>query len=170
MDYKFTDLELQQAAAALNVIEQKGDPHEFEHVIAHCADNGNGRWVPGSPRYVIACKWAADELARLLGESKERCLRAVEAVFGGDWQRAVFRAILSYANELTRQQAEPDPDPVGTFTNNMLETYERYGLDAMLDYHCGRLGPPYDTVPEPARRQAESPKEEVRFVRMGGAV
>ncbi len=110
MEY-FTSAELCQAAAALAIIEEKGDEDEFRYILKQRTEaaQGNGRWVPGSIRYNLGCDAFADELARLLGESKERCLRAVEAVFGGDKRRAVFDAIVDYASELTGEPTQPGP-------------------------------------------------------------
>lgn len=110
MEY-FTATELCQAVAALAVIEERGDEDEFRYILKQRteAEHGNGRWVRDSIRYNLGCDALADELAGLLGEPKERCLRAAEAVFGGDKRRAVFEAIVDYASELTGEPTQPGP-------------------------------------------------------------
>ena len=155
-----TDLELQQAAFALSIIEERGNDDEFEYIVREHvqAERGNGRWVPDSTRYIIGCQWFAEKLAGLIGEPKARCLRAAKAVFGGDRQRAVFHAILAYAAELTQQQRHVRGEP------DLLDQFNRCGLGAMLDYGCVRgddsAGPapdPQDTTPSRARgRQSVS--------------
>ena len=119
-----TDLELQQAAFALSIIEERGNDDEFEYIVSEHvqAERGNGRWVPDSTRYIIGCEWFAEKLAGLLGEPKARCLRAAHAVFSGDRQRAVFHAILAYAAELTQQQRHVRGEP------DLLDQFNRCGL------------------------------------------
>jgi hypothetical protein len=156
-----TDPELQQAAFALSIIEERGNDDEFEYIVREHvqAERGNGRWVPGSVRYEVGCKWFAENLARLLGESEARCLRAAKAVFGGDRQRAVFRAILSYAAELTHRRPTPEPD--------LLDQFNRYGLGAMLDYGCVRGDDSAGTAPEPRHNGDPVKRPSVRFVAAG---
>jgi hypothetical protein len=172
MDYTIlTDEELRQAAVALSIIQDKGDPDEFQYILAHHREHAERGplGIPGSVGFELNSGPFADELASILGADRERCRRAVQDAFGGDQRarqsRDAFHALLSYAAELTRKRAEPEPDddPVGTFTNNLLETYNRYGLDGIIDYHCGRLGPPYDE-PEPGRESSRPAKERANIL------
>ena len=75
-----TDQELRQAAFALSVIDERGDPHEFEYILAQkCPPApGTDRWVKDSIRYNLGCHILADRLSGLLGESKRRCSKLLK--------------------------------------------------------------------------------------------
>jgi hypothetical protein len=160
-----TECELRQAAVALNIIEEKGDPDEFEYILAHSRRAQRGALGnPESIGFNLNSRLLADRLAGILGESRERCEKAVQLAFGGgDWRargaRDKFRAILAYAAELTPKRREPQSD--------LLDQFNRYGLGAMLDYSCVRGADDTPTA-EPTRRPAtEAPADKVRFVRKG---
>lgn len=116
-----SDFELRQAAVAYNIVQEKGDPHEFEYIMARCHDKrehgplGN----PESIGFPLTCSFLARDLAGVLGESKERCERAVQEAFGGGDSRERqirdrFNALIAYAAEVTGGRPAAAVETAGT--------------------------------------------------------
>jgi hypothetical protein len=144
----FTDSELRQAAFALSVIGDKGHPDELEDRILQRQRAMRNTDTIGNQ---LSRGFLAAALRDHLGEPRARCERAVNDAFGGDWRRARFDAIVAYAAELNQYEPEHEPD--------IQELYERYGLDAMLDYSCVHGALP-DSDPEPERRRETTAKRD----------
>jgi len=100
-----TDQELRQAVFALTIIEERGDPDEFDLILKEARDKtpaADDRWnMTLGVRFQVEAM--ADRLAGLLGESRKRCEIAAVNTIGTGRQRAVFDALVSYADELTGQ-------------------------------------------------------------------
>jgi hypothetical protein len=74
---------------------------------------------------------------------------------GADRQRATLKAILSYAAELERREPEED----------ILDTFNRCGLDAMLDYSEYHRPCDSDPSPAPAAAPQRQRQSSVRVVK-----
>jgi hypothetical protein len=100
-----TDDELRRALLALDIIDRDGDPDELAHLLraARDATPSVDPWGNSTASQEISGRRLAARLARLVGESRGRCDRAAAEVFAPQRQRAVFDALVSYADRLTGQ-------------------------------------------------------------------
>jgi len=98
-----TDQELRQAVFALIIIEERGFPDELAHLLREARDSTPSAdpWGNATPSQKISGCWLGAKLAGLLGEPRESCEAAAAEVFAPQRQRAVYNAIVGYADELT---------------------------------------------------------------------
>lgn len=136
-----THTELCRAIAALGVIEDRGRADEFQFILNQATESSPSAepWGNATSGEVIRGGLLARRLSNLLGVPVEQCEAAAVEVLAPGRQRAIFNAIVGYAKELKGEdRAEP----------SLLELYQRYGLDALLDF-----GPPLrpgENSPPPA--------------------
>ena len=102
---KFSPEELRRAAAALKVINERGDPDEWGDIQrkARAVAAAGGWWNSATAGQRLTGQRLAADLAALLGESRELCEQAAAEVSVWLPHRAMFDAILGYAAELTGQ-------------------------------------------------------------------
>ena len=99
---RFTRDELRRAVIALNTVEGRGDSDTLAYILreAQSVIPSASLWGNATPRQQIGGRWLAERLAKLLGEPVDRCEQAAADVFAGHRHRAVFDALISYAEEL----------------------------------------------------------------------
>ena len=113
MNSRFTPDELRRAIVALDVIERHGDRDEWallQRQAHDSAPNGN-RWGNATPNQRIGGGLLADQLAGLLGESRDRCEQAAAEVLAPQRHRALYDLLLAYADELTGRSPHREPLP-----------------------------------------------------------
>jgi hypothetical protein len=117
---RFSPDELRRAITALDVIKDHGDPDEWALILREAVRfmQGCGRWGNATPNQQIGGALLAGELSNLLDEDRDRCEQAAADVFAPQRHRAVYDAIVGYADELTGQRsprnlnaAKPAPRP-----------------------------------------------------------
>ncbi len=118
MNSRFTPDELRRAIIALGVIEERGDRDEWALILSEAHDSApNGSpWGNATGNQRLGGAMLANRLADLLGEQRDRCEQAAADVFTPQRHRAVFDAIISYAEELTGQPSRRDPATMSTPT------------------------------------------------------
>ena len=129
-----TDSELRQAAAALALVDSAATKRNY-------LTSSTGAAAVRQRLERFTTGWLADCLLTgfpdFWANRSNAANEPPKTSSGATGSAAIFNAILSYAAELGGPQ------------RTILDDFNEYGLDAMLDYHSGRLGPPYDTAPEP---------------------
>jgi hypothetical protein len=90
----FSPEELRRAAVALDIIERLGDPDQWSTIL--CGASATSPTLGQSLRAGLL----ASELAKLLGEDRDRCEQAAAEAFAPSRHRAVFDALIGYADEL----------------------------------------------------------------------
>ncbi len=90
-----TDQELRQAVFALQIIEDRGDPDEFQEVLREAMAD-----APPRDELTLGDSLRAGQLSRLLNVDRDRCEAAVSDAWGSNRQRRRFVVIVKYAIEL----------------------------------------------------------------------
>jgi hypothetical protein len=113
MSDEFTAEELRRGVEALALIHDcgsgSGDELAYRVAEARRAVPNADPWcgVPWGTQ--AAARLAADQLANLIGASREECHQAAAAACGGGIARAVYAAIMEYEAELKGSQSTPQP-------------------------------------------------------------
>jgi len=99
----FTRDELRRAVVALDAIERTGDPDEWAAILREARDSAPSAdpWQNVGIGTRTLANVMAKRLAGLLGVPITDCLTAAGDVYGMDRGRAVFEAMLAYADEVT---------------------------------------------------------------------
>jgi hypothetical protein len=111
MNNRFAADELRRAITALAVIEEHGNRDEWAYILRQAQDSAPSveRWGNATGNQQIGGSLLAARLADLLGESRDRCELAAAEVFAPQRHRAVFDAIIFYAEELTGASSRRKP-------------------------------------------------------------
>lgn len=101
----FTPDELRGAIVALDTIERDGDSNELAYILREVrnATPSADPWGNAGIGAQLNADHLAGRLATMLDVPRVQCEQAARAVFSKDYCRAVFDALISYANELTGQ-------------------------------------------------------------------
>jgi hypothetical protein len=113
MPTRFSPDELRRAIVALATIERDGDQDELDLILRQASDSApNGsRWGNATPNQRSGGGLLAGRLADLLGEDPDRCEQSAAEVFAPQRHRAIFDALVSYADELSGKPASAPAMP-----------------------------------------------------------
>ena len=97
-----SDLELRQAAFALNIIAECGSPDEFAYAVRQAMEKAPAAYDRDNMTVgqSNATSQIAAKLVEMLGEPRDRCEAAAVYAIGTSRQRLKFEAIIRYAIEL----------------------------------------------------------------------
>jgi hypothetical protein len=116
MNSRFTTDELRRAIVALDTIEGHGDRHEWALILrqAHESALSGDRWGNATGNQRISGGLLADRLASLLDEPRDRCEQVAAEVFAPQRHRAIYDALIGYADELTDHPSRRESPPAET--------------------------------------------------------
>jgi len=146
--------ELQMAAIDLSYILRETDGYDLEQIIADC-DRGFQPSKVGE-NLTFGQRDIAELLHRTFNVEIGRCQQAVsDALAGTNWERRLLLAIHEFAQRIREDRRQP--------RRTLLDDFNQFGLDAMLEYGSGRTDYPDD----PKRSQERQTGPSVRIVAEG---